>query len=664
MRLGRKIALATGAVVAMAVIDGLATANSTKQILGDVHRLRHQQLVLSQAVSSMETMFYAYDDQMNMYVLVAGLAHQGGLAASTYSQAVAARGQLIQALDRAKAAAPTAAVGQELDRAGRDIQSYSNYASAVHQAVLRHQLARADQIQTLGNLAPSNDLMAVLGILQRQSNQNIQGALTGLEGAQTGFVTQTMILMAVLVLFIVAVFGFGLHYVVVRPARQMEKVARDLAEGALNDDISHRSGDEIGELANAFRRMVEYLRNVIHMAEAITRGDLTVAPRPAGDRDELGRALEGMHRQLRELLQAVRQGGGEVQNNAEMLQSLAQQTTQATQQISVAVNQVAQATGEQSQGLQQITATMQQLKAAVDQVAVGAMGQANAAEDGNRTLMAMADVQRGMESVVRQVERIAAESQRSAAAGRREVEDTLASITHIAEVTRATAEAVGELGRYSAEIGTIVGTISDIAAQTNLLALNANIEAARAGEHGRGFAVVADEVRKLAEESAAATKNIGNLVHTIQAGVEASVSGMERGQEEVLKGQALAEKTRTALNDMETTVGKVVEEIGTLVATVERLSESGQAVAGRIREITDTAQQNSAASVEMASASGDVSETIQGLAAISVETAAATEEVAATSGQVAASAGKLEEQAVQLASVAARLESMVSSYRI
>jgi methyl-accepting chemotaxis protein len=72
------------------------------------------------------------------------------------------------------------------------------------------------------------------------------------------------------------------------------------------------------------------------------------------------------------------------------------------------------------------------------------------------------------------------------------------------------------LGSRSEEIGQIVETLDDVAAETNIIALNAAIEASRAGTSGKGFGMVADEVRKLAERSAAATKDIGAFIQTLE----------------------------------------------------------------------------------------------------------------------------------------------------
>ena len=154
-------------------------------------------------------------------------------------------------------------------------------------------------------------------------------------------------------------------------------------------------------------------------------------------------------------------------------------------------------------------------------------------------------------------------------------------------------QATRNIDQSSAQIGTIIKTIEDIAFQTNILALNAAVEAARAGSAGKGFSVVADEVRNLAAKSAQAAQNTNGLI-------DRSIQDVKTGTDST----ALAVSAMQVIRDCVQSIKELMDEIA--AASVQQ-SEMIALVENGIREISGVVQSNSSAAEKSAAVSKELS---------------------------------------------------------
>ncbi len=225
----------------------------------------------------------------------------------------------------------------------------------------------------------------------------------------------------------------------------------------------------------------------------------------------------------------------------------------------------------------QVNTSIGKNEAAIGQLADDALQQAN---ETTRTLDSLEAMTQSILNVANNAQTAAAVTRNAAdqaKQGGAAMDETVNNITALRDTIGETAKKVKRLGEASQEISKVVSLINQIAMQTNLLAINAGIEAARAGEEAQGFAVVAEEVAELATRSAAATREIEQIVSNIQQETSEVVNAMEQGTTQVVKSSQMASEAKLSLRqvvDGSRQVDELVQAISN--ATVSQVDTSAQ----------------------------------------------------------------------------------------
>jgi methyl-accepting chemotaxis protein len=267
----------------------------------------------------------------------------------------------------------------------------------------------------------------------------------------------------------------------------------------------------------------------------------------------------------------------------------------AVQRLSAASAEILASTTEQAAGAQQQAASVTQTVVTVDEVTKTANQAAEHAK-------AVAESARRVDEVGR--------------AGRKSIEDAIASMDTLREQVEAVAENILELAERAQAIGEIIATVHEIAERTNLLALNAAIEASRAGEHGRGFAVVAGEVKALAEQSKKATGQVKQILGQIQQATNTAVLSTEQGTKAVAEAAAVvahADETIRALAEMLTASARAAAQI---VASVGQQATGTSQINESMKSIELATRQSLAATRQAEQAARDLNLLGQGLRAM------------------------------------------------
>jgi methyl-accepting chemotaxis protein len=284
------------------------------------------------------------------------------------------------------------------------------------------------------------------------------------------------------------------------------------------------------------RSITRPMNQAVELANKVAAGDLSSSIQ-VRSKDEIGQlmaALQRMNDSLSTIVRDVRSG--------------TQAISTASREIASGNADLSQRTEEQASSLEETASSMEELTSTVKQSADNA----------------------------RQANQLASGASQIAVKGGEVVGQVVSTMSGISESSK--------------KIADIIGVIDGIAFQTNILALNAAVEAARAGEQGRGFAVVASEVRTLAQRSAAAAKEIKELitdsVHKVQGGTQ------------------LVNQAGKTMEEVVAAVKRVTDIMAEITAAAQEQSSGIEQVNQAVMQMDQVTQQN-AALVEEAAAAAD-----------------------------------------------------------
>ena len=159
-----------------------------------------------------------------------------------------------------------------------------------------------DLMVKLGQMTES--IAAIKDDLAARSQRDVLRIEQAFSGARRIQRSGTGVTIAVLILVValLAVLSWRIIRDVLGVLRRLSDVAVQIQNGRIDQTVEHTSDDEVGVLAEAFRSMIDYLRDVAGAAASVARGDLSVEITPRSEDDELSKNMALAMETLREVV--------------------------------------------------------------------------------------------------------------------------------------------------------------------------------------------------------------------------------------------------------------------------------------------------------------------------------------------------------------------------
>ena len=378
-----------------------------------------------------------------------------------------------------------------------------------------------------------------------------------------------------------------------RRVRKIRVALRAIGRGEMDYRLPVEEMGDLALEAVALNTLAETVGESIERMSALTRNLQGLPEEISQAMAEIDQGAENQEAAVEEtasLLANINTSIGGINGELDQLARHNEETASSITQMGTAVDQVASSSSNLHKSVEASTSSVHEMGAQIRRVAESADTVQQVAEETASSIAQMDNAIQEVGEHVRGASALTEKVSETAEEGTRAVGATIDGIARIRDLTLDAKSALEGLDGRIEEIGQIATVIGGISDETNLLSLNAAIIAAQAGEHGKAFAVVAEQVKTLARRTTTSTKQIEELLHSVQDESKNAVRAMGAGIEAVEEG---VDRSRGAGN------------------ALEAIMVSSRDASGRVAEIARAAEEQARNSRHVAEAAQRTSEHIQ-----------------------------------------------------
>lgn len=405
-------------------------------------------------------------------------------------------------------------------------------------------------------------------------------------------IIQLFLLASTVAIFFTIILQAFLKRIVINPIERLVDSMKKVSGGNLTPISGITSRDEIGDLANTINESIFHMGSMIGGINDVSKEVERVGSQVSDDSKRLIELAQIQLGSIETITGSIEELNAAIKGIASSIDELsisAVQTSSSMLEMMSSVDEVANSTVTLSTSVEGTASSIDEMNASVKEVAQSAEVLSKASEETSSAVEEINATIKEVEIAYRESARLADKVKEDASQlGMASIEKTIEGMKGIKEKVERTAELINRLGSRSEEIGKVINVIDEVTDQTSLLALNAAILAAQAKEHGKGFSVVAEEIKELAEKTAASTKEIGDLIVSVQGEAKGAVEAMGEGLSKVEEGVRLSKEAGDALKQILESA-KISSEMASSIerATIEQAKGIKQVVGAmdRIRDM-------------------------------------------------------------------------------